>query len=206
MRQVLVTLFWVWFAVAVSIYGFRLYRRITQGSKAARDAKANAATGRTVGLGDPPAGATGAASATIPPRPGAPAATTPGGKTGGAATGGDDPPSPPSTVADARDLTPTVVQALWGVNLPCDLVPIVEGDGEANATGHRVVFTTKTATVPTVAAALSDELTVLGYQVSNAATDSSGDRHRLIATRTDTTVSVAIVIDRSGTVSAEVTT
>ncbi len=206
MRQVLVTLFWVWFAVAISIYGFRLYRRLTQGSKAARDARANAATGRTVGLGDQPAGSSRADSTGIAPRPGAPTATTPGGETGGSATGRDGPPPPSPSVADARDLSPTVVQALWGVDLPCDLVPIVDGDGEANATGHRVVFTTKTATVATVAAALSDELGVLGYQVSNAATDVSGDRHRLIATRTGTTLSVAIGVDRSGTVSAEVTT
>ena len=112
-------------------------------------------------------------------------------------------------MTDARELTPTVAQALRGVNLPCDLVPIVEGDGEAVTSGHRVVFTTRTATVRTVAAALADELEALGYQVSDAAidaTDASGDRHRLIATRTTATVSVAVGVDRAGAVVAEITT
>ena len=205
MRQVLVTLFWVWFAVAVSIYGYRLYRRITQGSKATREAKANASTGRTAGLGDTASGAPGSGRSTTPPLPRSRAAKVSESEPA-APTDGSDGSTTPPTVAGARDLTPTVVQALWGISLPCDLVPIADGGDAANTSGHRVVFTTRTATVPTVAAGLADELGVLGYQVSNAATGTSGDRHRLIATRTDTTVSVAIGIDESGAVAAEITT
>jgi hypothetical protein len=40
MRPVLVTLFWCWFAFSVGVYAYRLYRRVTRGPRAAREARA----------------------------------------------------------------------------------------------------------------------------------------------------------------------
>ncbi|MCU0311191.1 MAG: hypothetical protein MUE36_09625 [Acidimicrobiales bacterium] len=226
MRDVLVALFWAWLAVSLLVYGYRLYRRITQGSKATREARAAATEGRTVGLGEarptdavPPLapGLPRSLAGKVPegdpaePRP-AGADGAPGvGPTGRAEhTGSIDAPEPPppsgAAPIGAGGLSPTVVQALWGIDLPCDLVPIADGNDGDVTSSHRVVFTTRTATVRTVAASLADELERLGYRVSNAATDPAGTRHRLIATRTNAAVSVSVTIDAAGAVAAEVTT
>jgi hypothetical protein len=222
-RQVLVALFWFWFAVAVLVYGYRLYRRVTQGPKAQREAKAAAAEGRAAGMGHrvgrrsalpplpegpvearlpsslvgkPPPGPEGEAAATSPVEGGAgaeiattsPAASAP----------------PPDAGPPPR---PTVVAALAGISLPCELVPVVDVADDAVADGYRVVFSTRSSTVRGVTAGLADELERLGYEVTDTAVGDDGDARRLRARRAGLGVDVEVRAgDDPSSVVADVTT
>jgi hypothetical protein len=199
-RAVLFVVFWAWLAVSVTVYGYRLWRRITQGPKSVREARAATEAGRSAALGaDTPAEAIDAPATgrdtTGPEAVGA--GTTPPAREPAPDRG----PWRPS-VTDA----PTVATALRGIELPCDLVPIVDVDDATADLGRRVVFTTRSSDVRTVATALTSELEGLGYRTSDAPTDTAGNRRRLIATRADATVSVTVSLDDHGTVTAEVTT
>lgn len=239
MQEVLVVLFWLWFAVAVGVYGYRLWRRVTQGPKAARESKAATAQGRVAGTGltekptrgapplpdgpleprlpttlanvGPPAGEEGiapegangpGADPTSEPR----LPTTAGTDTPRAvdpeepvATGGSAAPPPPPPVR------PTVAESLRGIDLPCELVPVVEDGDEAVTSGHKVTFTTREATVRTVVAAMADELERLGYEVADQPVGDGGE-HRLRATRVDTTIDLSIRLDEAGAVAVAAVT
>jgi hypothetical protein len=212
-RQVLVVLFWLWFVVAVGVYGYRLWRRITKGPKADREAAAAAAEGRAVGLGERLGGQLAPlpdgplrprlpkSLADLGPPAGAPRATLPDREAGdpveavhaGAASG------PPPTGR------PTVAEALRGIDLPCALVPLVDGDDPAVTEGYKVTFTTREASARSVAAGLADELERLGYTVADTPVGEGGE-HRLHATRDRVAVALAVRVEESGAVCVEVTT
>jgi len=177
MQGVVVALFWLWILVAIGVWSYRLRRRIIQGPKSVRRAREAEEEGRSGALGPP---------------------DTP-------TLDADTPPTRPAgSVASAQHLSSTVAEALRGIELPGDLVPIV--DITTTPTEHRVLFTTRTTSVRSVAAGLADALERLGYQVSDAAIDTTGERRRLIATRSDTVVSIAVGVDPAGVVTAEATT
>jgi hypothetical protein len=212
-RQVLVVLFWLWFVVAVGVYGYRLWRRITQGPKAEREAKAAAAEGRAVGLGE----RLGAPLAPLPDGPlqprlpksladVGPPAGTPGAVLPGRDTG-DPPEAIPADAASGPSPTgrPTVAEALRGIDLPGALVPLVDGDDPAVTEGYKVTFTTLEASARSVAAGLADELERLGYAVADTPVGEGGE-HRLRATRDRMAVALAVRVEESGAVCVEVTT
>ncbi|MCD9622643.1 hypothetical protein [Rhabdothermincola salaria] len=221
MQQVLVVLFWLWFAVALAVYGYRLWRRMTQGPKAERDARAAAAEGRAVGLGDKAAGRLGRRE--LPPLPDGPleprlpkslagvgppegereAASNPGDATATETAG----PTPDGGAAGAGVPTgrPTVAAALRGIDLPGDLIPLVDGDDPEVAAGHKVTFTTRDATLRTVVAGLADELERLGYEVDQTVVG-DGAEHRLGAVRDHTAVTLVVQVDDSSAVTVVATT
>ena len=163
MRTVLVTLFWCWFAFSVCVYAFRLYRRLTRGPRAAREAAAGPAVAARVR--DPP------------PAPSPPAA--PSGRAGLFA--------PAATAAGAAAPPPgrtPVASALAGISLPCELAPLT-GAGEL-PDPHRVVFFTDRAPAETVGAALGDELERLGFTLRSVSDT------EVVATRGGTELSVRV--------------
>jgi hypothetical protein len=224
-RQVLVALFWFWFAVAVLVYGYRLYRRVTQGPKSEREAKAAAAEGRAVGMGH----RVGKRSA-LPPLPDGPvearlpsslvgkAPPAPGGGPTATASAGDGavpeaaagaagPASPADAGPPPPPSRPTVVAALAGISLPCELVPVVDVADDAVAEGYRVLFSTRSSTVRGVTAGLADELERLGYEVTDTAIGDDGDARRLRARRAGLGVDVEVRAgDDPSSVVADVTT
>lgn len=220
--------FWIWFALAVAVYGYRVWRRVTKGPKREREARQLAEEGRAAGLGErlgrkglpplpdgpleprlpralqdrPPAGGGPASSPAGAPSPSAgPAARairTPVPSVGVPAPAPDAPaPAPPIAA-------PTVAEALRGIDLPCELVPVVETDDPAVVSGHRVVFSTRTATFRAVAAGLADELERLGYNVADTPADTDG--RLLTATRGAVVVAARVTADEAGAVTADVTT
>ena len=223
MRSVLVALFWFWFAVAVLVYGYRLYRRVTQGPKSEREAKAAAAEGRAVGMGQ----RLGKRSA-LPPLPEGPIeARLPSALVGKAPPGAESELASPATSATTSAATdtssagatsasvgappppsrPTVVAALAGISLPCELVPVVDVADDAVAEGYRVLFSTRSSTVRGVTAAMADELERLGYEVTDTATGDDGDARRLRARRAGIGVDVVVRAgDDPSSVVADITT
>jgi hypothetical protein len=226
-RQALVALFWFWFAVAVVVYGYRVYRRVTQGPKAEREAKAAAAEGRAVGLGQrvgkrsplpplpdgpiearlpsslvgkaPPSRGGDVAPAATAPTQGAPASAASAGPPRPAGHVDTGPPPPPPR--------PTVVAALAGISLPCELVPVVDVADEAVAEGYRVLFATRSSTVRGVTAAMADELERLGYDVTDSPAGDEGDARHLTARRAGMGVDVEVRAgDDPSSLVADVTT
>jgi hypothetical protein len=225
-RQVLVALFWFWFAVAVLVYGYRLYRRVTQGPKSEREAKAAAAEGRAVGLGQrvgkrdalpplpdgpiearlpsslvgkAPPGAEGALSTAAASTTMGVGADTADGSRSTSVGAEPGPPPPPSR--------PTVVAALAGISLPCQLVPVVDVADDAVSEGYRVLFSTRSSTVRGVTAAMADELERLGYEVTDTASGDEGEARKLRARRAGMSVDVEVRAgDDPSSVVADVTT
>jgi hypothetical protein len=212
-----VVLFWIWVVIALGVYAYRLFRRATQGPKAEREARAAAASGtEAAGSGvlsrftkgpevplpegpiearlpeslkdlPPPLDAEG--HLVIPtggPSDVARAVTHPD----DAAPGGVEPPAAP-------DLPPahvTLAEALQGIRMPADLLPMVEPGEPGLADGRRARFGATGTNVPTVAVALGEELRRLGYTVDGLQTISS-NRAGLTATRDTTAVAATVEID-----------
>ena len=154
-RTVLVVLFWLWLAAALGVYLYRLWRRLTQGPKAVREARAT----------DEPA------PAPAPPSPpAAPVGTSvpsPADGDGAERSGLFAPNAPTSdrVVPDDTSARPTVAEALQGIAMPCGLAPVVR-PGEGLLADFRVAFLTHTSDAATVGAAVGDELERLGYTLS----------------------------------------
>jgi hypothetical protein len=91
---------------------------------------------------------------------------------------------PPDAPTPGR---PTVAEAVAGIALPCELVPLV--GGEARLDPYRVVFSTDRADAAAVGAGLADELERLGYSLRSIS-DSEA-----VAVRADLSVAVAVVTD-----------
>lgn len=212
-RDVLVVLFWVWLLVALGVYVYRIYRRATTGPKAERAARATdgaAPTGASVlsrlGKGSPPPLPEGPLEARLPrslqnvPPPvdaeghlvipsGGPS------EIARAAVHHDDhdAPAPPDDMASPAPLPAhvTLAEALKGIQMPADLLPMVE---PGLIDGRRARFGATGTNVPTVAVALGDELRRLGYTVSGLDTISS-TRAGLAATRDTTSVAATVEIN-----------
>jgi hypothetical protein len=151
-RNLLVGLLWLSVLVSLSVYGFRLYRRLTRGSKATRDV-AESATRTTASnavgtdLDRVLDHAARAASPTPAPTPRPPARDRMG----------------PAGAGEAEEAGSTVAEVLTGVALPCDLVPIVDAGAIMNP--YRVAFSTHSAPASDVGVAVGDELERLGFSV-----------------------------------------
>lgn len=167
----LVALFWLWLAFALGVYVYRLWRRITQGPKSVREARA-------AGLETPDAAPT-------PPPAAPPVATSvppvadpePAGRTGLFAAA-----PPPDALADDGAERPTVAEALQGVSMPCGLAPVPRPD-EGLLGQYRVAFVTDGADAATVGAAVADELERLGYAVSSTSATEAVARRGAVVVR-----------------------
>jgi len=217
---VLVVLFWIWLAVALGVYAYRIFRRATQGPKSVRQARA------AEGGGSPSSGAgslsrfgkgavaplpDGPLEARLPqslrdlpppvdaegnvviPSGGPSRSTLPGpGHHDGA-----DPDAAPADAPAPRPAPPTLADALQGIQMPAGLLPVVDA---ADAVGldlvddRRARFGATGTNVPTVAVALGDELRRLGYTVDGLETITSG-RAGLTATRGTVAVTATVTID-----------
>jgi hypothetical protein len=220
-REVLVVVFWLWLLTSLTVYAYRIFRRLTRGKPAAeRPATPVAAPapgaplepGSTLPplISSPPvtddraAGPEPSGGKLIPPAPAAPgpgpAASSPEPGTAGVAapapsTGrrGLFAPSTDATVAEpvaAMGASITVAEAVRGIQMPCDLAPLV-GSSPAAVDPHRVVFSTTTATAERVGGALADELERLGFSLRSVADNQA------VATKPGAAVTVTIHTDLS---------
>lgn len=217
-RDVLVVLFWLWLAVALGVYASRIYRRATQGPKAQREAKATggADTAPTTGsvlsrltkgpiapLPDGPVEARLPQSLQdLPPPVDAEGhVVIPSAGPSEAARGAGhhaEPDAPDDPLAAAPPVPVpahvTLAEALEGIRMPADLLPIVEGGEPGLVDGRRARFGATGTSVPTVAVALGEELRRLGFVVDGLETISS-TRAGLTATRGTTAVAATVEID-----------
>ncbi len=202
-------IFWLWLLVALGVYGFRLWRRFTQGPKKSREQVDGAAA---TGAGTPPAPARGLSrlkGAPVAPLPEGPVeARLPKSLQGvpppsgviaeGAASATDAPPAvegAPSPVAPAPPAHRLpVAEAVQGIAMPCDLLPLVDPDDPLLVGGHTARFSTTTATVRAVAAGLADELERLGYTVGGLDAVSAGTT-TLLAERDGVAVTAEVSAD-----------
>ena len=78
----------------------------------------------------------------------------------------------------------TLAEALQGIRMPEDLLPLIEPGEPGRVDGRRARFGGTGTNVPTVAVALGEELRRLGYTVDGLETITSA-RAGLTATRDD---------------------
>jgi hypothetical protein len=214
--EVIVVLFWIWVLVALGVYSYRLFRRATQGPKAKRQASdvegetgaAGGVLGR-LGKSSPPPLPEGPIEARLPqslqnqppPAPDDDSAAMPegggadvapaGARADASATG---PGSPGAAEPTAVPRPTTLAEALHGIRMPADLLPVVQAGEPGLIDGRRARFGATGTNIPTVAEALGDELRRLGFAVDGLDTIGSA-RAGLTATRGDTAVSASISID-----------
>jgi hypothetical protein len=215
-RNVLVVLFWLWVLVALGIYAYRIFRRITQGPKSERAARADGTTaegssaeprrgGLLSGLAGPPPPPLpdGPVEARLPkalqdlPPPVAATDDAHGDEITAVDTGAV--PAPVPTGADHVEPAPiprppTLAEALQGIRMPDDLLPAVDPTDAAITDGRRARFTGTGTSVPAVAAELGEELKRLGYAVDGLDTVTS-TRAGLSAHRDGTTVTAGVGLD-----------
>jgi len=207
-------LFWMWLLVALGVYSYRLYRRATQGPKSKREAQASE---RVEGQVTSEGGLLGRlGQTTSSPLPDGPVeARLPKALQDvpqPAAADGDVaiPPSGPAEATlhlrpehrDTAEPAPpmgmpkivTLGEALQGIQMPADLLPVVEADEPGLIDGRRARFGATGTNVPTVAVALGEELRRLGYTVDGLETITSV-RAGLTATRDAVSVAASIEID-----------
>ncbi len=201
-------IFWLWLLVALGVYGFRLWRRFTQGPKKSREQEAG---GDTTGAATSPAPARGLSrlkGAPVAPLPEGPVEARlpkslqgvppPSGAAEDAGSATDATPADdgaPSAVAPSPPaLRPPVAEAVQGIAMPCDLLPVVDPDNSMLVRGHTARFSTTTATVRAVAAGLADELERLGYTVGGLDTVSAGTT-TLLAERDGVAVTAEVSVD-----------
>jgi hypothetical protein len=221
-RDLLVVLFWLWLLVALAVYGYRIFRRVTQGPKATRDStSAEGPTGdgglrARLGMSPPPPLPDGPVEARLPeslrragsPPPDGVAVIPTGGPASSTevptpATGVAGAPGGPGAIDPPLRRPTTLAEALAGIRMPADLLPLVSTDEPGLVDGRRARFGATGTNVPTVAVALGEELRRLGYVVDGLETLGS-TRAGLTATRDEVTVSVSVTIDDdTGSVVAE---
>lgn len=217
-RDVLVVLFWLWLLLALGVYAYRIIRRATKGPKAEREARAAggdgvAPTGGSVlsrlGTGSAPPLPEGPIEARLPrslqdlppavdaeghvviPSGGPSDVARAAGHHGDAdaSTAGDE-----ASGAGPQPTPVTLAEALQGIRMPADLLPIVDPGEPGLVDGRRARFGATGTSVPAVATALGDELRRLGYTVDGLDTVTSA-RAGLTATRDANAVAATIEID-----------
>jgi hypothetical protein len=132
MRSGLAALLWLAVAFSLSVYGYRLWRRINRGPRTAASDTSS----------EPP----------VPP-PARPAAPVP-------------PPvvTPPAAKVPPRGERTPVAEMVTGIQMPCDLAPLLADGGLPDP--FAVTFSTTTTGAEQVAAALDAELARLGFDVA----------------------------------------
>jgi len=186
---VVLVLFWSWLAISLSIYGYRLWRRLSQRNDDPGSSSSAATDGTSASRGAPampPSPAGTPAPLAGPPRsptdsPATPtlAAATPG-RAGLFADRG-------ASTENKRVTRVPIADALAGIEMPCGLAPLV-GDGDVMST-FRAVFATNEASAEEVGAGLADQLEALGFQLSTISD------HEATATRDSIEVSVSVLTD-----------
>ncbi len=182
-------LFWSWLAISLSVYGYRLWRRLSQRNDDTESSSAAATDATSAARGAP----------AVPPSPSAP--PTP---SAGPPRSPTDSPVTPTLAAgtpgraglfaDRRASTEStrvtrvpIADALAGIEMPCGLAPLV-GDGDVMST-FRAVFATTEASAEEVGAGLADQLEALGFRLSTISD------HEAVATRDSIEVSVTVLAD-----------
>lgn len=206
-RDVLVVLFWLWLLIALGVYGYRIVRRVSQGPKAERQARA--AADHTPPADDTAAPRTSFGRTAAPPLPDGPLeprlprsleGVVPEGEptapSGGRPDAAPQGPSDPDDSSLPRAVRPTLAEALAGITMPDALLPVVDPGLPGLADGRIAHFAGAGTTVAATATALADELRRLGYAVDGLDTMTT-DRAGLSATRDGTTVSAAIDLDEA---------
>jgi hypothetical protein len=170
-RTGLFVVFWLWLAVSLGVYGYRVWRRFTQEPGRGPEA--------TPGVLDPTPVSPTIATPVMPPvappvmPPAAPPVTRPvptvtptasdvAGGRGGLFAGSV--PTPLSPTGSGTGPKPTVADVLTGIRMPSGLVPLVIDDRSLDP--YRVVFVTTGIAAPEVGAAVGDELERLGFTLS----------------------------------------
>jgi hypothetical protein len=206
-RDVLVVLFWLWVLVAVGVYAYRIWRRVTQGPKSERQASGAGDGSTRAGLGR-------LGRATPPPLPDGPVeARLPASLQNGPAA---DAPTPPAGMEPDREAPrPTetsspkvtsVAEAMQGIRMPDGLLPVVDPTDPAVRDGRLARFSGTGTTVEAVTAELADELIRLGFSVDGLST-ATPVRAGLSARRDGAAVSATVTYDDDSTaVVVELTT
>jgi hypothetical protein len=163
----------LWLAVAGSliVYGFRLYRWIGTRSTTSDEQ-----------TGDDPDPLT--AAPPVGERQPAPVPES------AATAGAPLAPGPPTSARTGPRSRPTVVDALSGIAMPCDLAPVVARDGIVDP--FRVAFATDSADAIEISSSVAGELVRLGYAVQPAGA------HGLQAMRAGADLSVTILHAEGG--------
>jgi hypothetical protein len=213
-RNVLVVLFWLWVLVALGIYAYRIFRRITQGPKSDRVARAEGTTeapGAEPRRGGLLSGLTGPPPPPLPEGPvearlpkalqdlPPPAAAAHDDHAEPAAVDAGAAPAPAAHEADPVEPAPiprppTLAEALRGIRMPDALLPDVDPTDAAITDGRRARFTGTGTSVPAVAVELGEELKRLGYAVDGLDTVTSS-RAGISAHRDGTTVTAGVGLD-----------
>jgi hypothetical protein len=89
---------------------------------------------------------------------------------------------------------PTLAEALQGIRMPEELLPVVDPADAATTDGRRARFAGTGTSVPVVATSLGEELKRLGYVVDGLDTVTSA-RAGLSAHRDGTNVAVGVGLD-----------
>jgi hypothetical protein len=212
-RNVLVVLFWLWLLVAVGVYAYRIFRRVAHGPKAAQASPGEVADGSTpapgkargrgllAGLSTPPPPPLpdGPVEARLPrslqdrPPPSPAAEELTGTANDPIDHDGPDGPGGPTVQAPPAPL-PTLAEALTGIRMPDELLPVIDPTEAGFDEGRRAVFSGTGTNVPATAVALGDELRRLGYVVDGLDTVTSS-RAGLSAHRDGTTVAASVAMD-----------
>jgi hypothetical protein len=206
-RDVLVVLFWLWVLVAVGVYAYRIWRRVTQGPKSERqgsgagDGSTRSGLGR-LGRASPPPLPEGPVEARLPASlQNAPAAEAPT-----PAAGIEPERNVPGATAASSPRATSVAEAVQGIRMPDALVPVVDPTDPAVRDGRLARFSGTGTTVEAVTAELADELTRLGFSVDGLST-ATPVRAGLSARRDGAAVSATVAYDDDSTaVVVELTT
>lgn len=204
MRQGFAVILWIWLAISLGVYGYRIWRRITQGPKSAREGLTDE---QAVGGEGRPLRDLLASDARIrtaehePPMPDqdGPRNNPPTHDIAPLAEG-DEPMDVTTQSAPApevpRSETPTpkttgqhprrveVASALGGITMPCDLTPVI--NDRVHLEPFKAVFSTTNATPGELKEGLAGELDSLGFEIHEVSD------HELVAERGAINVSVRL--------------
>lgn len=214
-RDALVVLFWLWVVVALCVYGYRLYRRLSGGGRSREgaggdDTTTTGAPRRLVGRRSEPPLPEGPLEPRLPRSLQQPGAAAAGPSSGGLAdpssksadTGGDGAATGATAPGDTPPPRPvTVAEALSGIQLPDGLLPLVEADDLGAPDGRTARFSATGTSGSAVAGELATELQRIGYDVDGPTPGADGTRLR--CARRGTTVTGTVVEDDDGRVVVE---
>jgi hypothetical protein len=183
MRNALAVLLWLWLAVSLSVYGYRLWRRVRGGRKPVAgtgDRQVADASRVSSSTEEPRRSSSGSTEPATPP----PLVTSPGsapipGRAGLFAEQARPPLDRPARVP--------VAEALAGIEMPCGLAPLMsDPDG---LSPFRALFVTSGVPPHVVGVGLADQLEALGYTLNTVA------ENQAVAVRDGSEVTVTVHTD-----------